>query len=167
MEVIQASHSRFHPYLCGFPRIAIRYFNYLTEDQGGHVRSDTFIFSCKADAIEVPNAMIGRYTLHREKSSTHPKLYLIHVDAIKLPTLGIPDVGGSDGDDQHHLFLFRRQQDWSSSWDSMIDDLHQNRKTRAYSIEEEYEPERAAAAAAAARQMQLPRASEKKKRRKR
>ena len=47
----------------------------------------------------------------------------------------------------------------------MIDDLHQNRKTRAYSIEEDYEPERAAAAAV--EQMQLLRASEIKKRKKR
>jgi hypothetical protein len=43
--------------------------------------------------------MIGLYTLDREESSHVAKLFLIDVEAIAGPTVGIPDVGGDSGPD--------------------------------------------------------------------
>ena len=54
------------------------------------------------------------------KRSQLPKLYIIPVISIDSPTIGIQDVGGSNGVNEEHLFLIRRLADWPESWDSII-----------------------------------------------
>jgi hypothetical protein len=66
----------------------------------------------------VPNNMIGLYTLHRkpDEGGIMPvSIYLIDVESIFAPTVGIPDFGNNDSD--KYLFLFRRREEWPSAWD--------------------------------------------------
>ena len=59
----------------------------------------------------VPNNMIGLYTLHRkpDEGGIMPvSIYLIDVESIFAPTVGIPDFGNNDSD--KYLFLFRREE---------------------------------------------------------
>jgi hypothetical protein len=50
-------------------------------------------------------------------------LYMVDANNLVAPTIGIRDVGRSEGvcvEEGHYLFLFRRKDDWVLSWDSMI-----------------------------------------------
>jgi hypothetical protein len=69
--------------------------------------------------IETPNTMIGRYTITRDSRLQLPVLYIVPVETIDSPTIGIQDVGGSVGANEEHLFLIRRMAHWPASWDSM------------------------------------------------
>jgi hypothetical protein len=75
--------------------------------------------------------MIGHYKLdcngHQGSVLT---LYMVDANNLVAPTVGICDVGRSEGsyvEDEHYLFIFRRKDDWVSSWDSMINKRHQSR----------------------------------------
>ncbi len=39
------------------------------------------------------NTLLGHYTLHRKSPLERPTLYLVDVESLRLPTVGIPDVG--------------------------------------------------------------------------
>ncbi len=91
------------------------------------------------DAIEVPNTMIGKYTVDRDEHSQLPTLYIIPVTSIVSPTIGIKDMGSSNGTNEQHLFLIRRLDEWPDSWDTIITDVHRDSKKRAPSPEKEYE----------------------------
>jgi hypothetical protein len=59
--------------------------------------------------IQIPllQIIVGPYTLHREpdKGGSMPvSIYLIDVESIFAPTVGIPDFGKNDSD--KYLFLF-------------------------------------------------------------
>ncbi len=69
--------------------------------------------------IETPNTMIGRYTITRDLRLQLPVLYIVPVENIDSPTIGIQDVGGSVGANEEHLILIRRMAHWPASWDSM------------------------------------------------
>jgi hypothetical protein len=45
-------------------------------------------------------------------------IYLIEVESIFAPTVGIPDFGNNDSD--KYLFLFRRREEWPSAWDHFV-----------------------------------------------
>jgi hypothetical protein len=90
------------------------------------------------------NVMIGHYTVHRSSPGERPTLYLVDVESLRLPTVGIPDVGWTRQQDhskkkteQHHLFLIRRKADWPLGWDSIINDLADDMDGQ--SVESEYE----------------------------
>jgi hypothetical protein len=93
--------------------------------------------------LSFSNTLIGHYTVHRASQGERPILYLVDVEAIKSPTVGIPDVGWTPNghpkmqSEQHHLFLVRRKADWPLAWDSMIDDLADDADDQ--SVENEYE----------------------------
>ena len=89
--------------------------------------------------IETPNTMIGRYTITRDSHSQLPVLYIVPVETIDSPTIGIQDVGGSIGADEEHLFLIRRMAQWPASWDSIITDEYQRSKRRQPSPEPQYD----------------------------
>ena len=91
------------------------------------------------DLIETPNTMIGRYTVTRDPRSQLPILYILPVETIASPTIGIQDVGGSVGADEEHLFLIRRMADWPASWDSIITDEYRSSKRREPSPEPQYD----------------------------
>lgn len=91
------------------------------------------------DAIEVPNTMIGKYTVDRDEHSQLPTLYIIPIASLVSPTIGIQDVGCSNAVNKLHLFLIRRLADWPASWDAIITDVHQDSKKRAPSPEKVYE----------------------------
>ena len=66
---------------------------------------------------DVPNSMIGLYTLHREQEEgghTSVTIYLIDVGSIFAPTVGIQDLGTVDSD--KYLFLFRQREEWPSAY---------------------------------------------------
>ena len=63
------------------------------------------------DAIEVPNTMIGKYTVDWDEPTQIPKLYIIIVISIDSPTIGIQYVAGSIVVDKEHQFLIRRLTD--------------------------------------------------------
>ncbi len=86
------------------------------------------------------NTMIGHYKLDRNDKHSTPTLYMVDANNLVAPTIGIRDVGWSEGlcvEEEHYLFLFRRKHDWVSSWDSMITKCHESRE--AASDESEYE----------------------------
>lgn len=95
------------------------------------------------DDLDYCNALIGRYTVDHRSPGEMPTLYLVDVESIRSPTVGIPDVGWTPNDNpkeqsqQHHLFLIRRKADWPLAWDSIIDDLADDEDSQ--SIESEYE----------------------------
>ena len=63
---------------------------------------------------------------------------MVDVDNLVAPTIGIPDLGRSDVESiGNYLFLFRRKEDWASSWDSMIDMCHESKESA--SKESQYE----------------------------
>ena len=83
------------------------------------------------------NSMIGRYTVYQHSpSSDAPSLYLVDVECIDSPTIGIPDVGCSQRD-LNYLFLIRRKVDWPKAWDSMIQSCFEARNNP--SIEPQWE----------------------------
>ncbi len=94
------------------------------------------------NAIEVTNTMIGMYTVHRDKCSQLPTLYIIPVTSIVSPIIGSQDVGNSNGVNGQHLFLIWRMDEWPDSWDSIITAVHGKSKIRAPSPEKEYEKHR-------------------------
>ena len=75
--------------------------------------------------LSYANVMIGRYNVYRHTPGGRPPLYLVDIESIRSPTVGIRDIGWSreDGPHRHHLFLIRRKEDWALSWDAMIKDL--------------------------------------------
>ncbi len=90
--------------------------------------------------MDFSNSMIGRYTVHRHSpSSNAPSLYLVDVECIDSPTIGIPDLGcyGHHQRDLHYLFLIRRKVDWPKAWDSIIQSCFESRDNP--SIEHQYE----------------------------
>ena len=64
------------------------------------------------EEMDFSNSMIGRYTVHQH-SADAPSLYLVDVENIDSPTIGIPDVGCSQCHqrDQHYLLHIRRKVD--------------------------------------------------------
>jgi len=93
------------------------------------------------DEIDHPNSMIGRYTLFQRVpgNGNDPTLYLVDVESIDSPTIGIQDVGDfkSRPLDEHYLFLIRRKEEWARAWDSMIQSEYESRDDA--SIEDQYE----------------------------
>jgi hypothetical protein len=86
------------------------------------------------------NTLIGHYTLHRQSPLERPTLYLVDVESLRSPTVGIPDVGCAGikilKHKRHHLFLIRRKAAWPQAWDSIInssDDVDD------IAVEKEYE----------------------------
>jgi hypothetical protein len=79
--------------------------------------------------LPLSNTLIGHYTVHCDFQGERPTLYLVDVESIKSPTVGIQDVGWTPNDhpkeqsEQHNHFLVRRKADWSLVWDSIIDYL--------------------------------------------
>ena len=45
------------------------------------------------EEMDKENTLIGRYTLHRKSPHERPTLYLVDVESLRSPTVGIPDVG--------------------------------------------------------------------------
>ncbi len=93
--------------------------------------------------LSFSNTLIGHYTVHCASQGERPILYLVDIEAIKSPTVGIPNVGWTRPNghpkmqsEQHHLFLVRRKADWPLAWDSMIDDLADDADDQ--SVENEY-----------------------------
>lgn len=71
------------------------------------------------------NAMIRRFTVTQQNNSKMPKLYLVGLETIDAPTIGIPDIGWSvlmQIEPQYLLLFRRRVLDWLTSWDTMIDE---------------------------------------------
>jgi len=86
------------------------------------------------------SSMIGRYKLHcKNDADSMPMLYMVDVNNLVAPTIGIPDLGRTDVESTHYLFLFRRKDEWASSWDSNIETLYRTRDSA--SSESEYEGE--------------------------
>ena len=74
------------------------------------------------------NAMIGRYKLYHSNGNRTPTLYMVNVDTITGPTIGIRDISPQiPVQDELYLFLFLRKEEWASSWDSMITSCHTDR----------------------------------------
>jgi hypothetical protein len=90
--------------------------------------------------IDSENTLIGRYTLHRQSPSEKPTLYLVDVESLRSPTVGIPDVGCAleniPKHKRHHLFLIRRKVAWPQVWDSIINSSYD---TDDIALEKEYE----------------------------
>jgi hypothetical protein len=87
--------------------------------------------------MDFSNSMIGQYTVYgHSPSSDAPSLYLVDVECIDSPTIGIPDVGCSQRD-LNYLFLIRRKVDWPKAWDSMIQSCFEARNNP--SIEPQWE----------------------------
>ena len=76
------------------------------------------------DEMDSENTLIGHYTLHRQSPFERPTLYLVDVESLRSPTVGIPDVGCAGEKipkhKRHHLFLIRRKAAWPQAWDSII-----------------------------------------------
>jgi hypothetical protein len=81
---------------------------------------------------EYPNSMIGEYSVDRLQRTQPPTLYLVDVDCIDAPTIGMSDVlgnkKGNNKEDRNHLFLFRRRKDWPVAWVSVIDSVYSSRQ---------------------------------------
>lgn len=95
------------------------------------------------DDIALPNTLVGHYTPHFFSNDTRPTLFLVHVKAIRSPTLGVADVPfGSTRlprRERHHLFLIRRKDAWPRAWDSMINSCRSPNDTDDTVFETEYE----------------------------
>ena len=87
-------------------------------------------FAADVDAIEVPNTMIGKYTVDWDEHSQLPTLYIIPVISIVSPTIGIQDVGSSNGINEQHLFLISRLDEWPDSWDAIITNVYRDSKNQ-------------------------------------
>jgi hypothetical protein len=74
---------------------------------------------------ESPNTLVGHYIPHFYSDDARPgALFLVHIEAIQSPLLGIADVSFGvklPRRERHHLFLIRRKKAWPQVWDSMID----------------------------------------------
>ncbi len=81
---------------------------------------------------EYPNSMVGEYSIDRLQPTQPPMLYLVDVDCIDAPTIGMSDVygnkKGNNREDWNHLFLFRKRKDWPVAWDSIIDSVYLSRR---------------------------------------
>jgi hypothetical protein len=69
--------------------------------------------------------IVGHYTPHFFSDDTRPTLFLVHIKAIRSPTLGIANnpFGATKlpRRERHHLFLIPRRAAWPRAWDPMID----------------------------------------------
>ena len=97
---------------------------------------------------EVADILVGRYVLNFQSDrQTHPTMYLVDIDTIESPTVGIQDVQVDDGlkvslREQHHIFLLLRKAMWSKEWDSVINScVGKGDKDLKDKVEEEYETE--------------------------
>jgi hypothetical protein len=73
----------------------------------------------------------------RQRSNI-PNLYLIDVNNIVGPTIGICDVDPTvRKQDESFLFLFPRKEEWASAWDTMITSCHRDRHKPTF--EKDYE----------------------------
>jgi Plavaka transposase len=99
----------------------------------------SFVAIDEEETRKPSNAMIGRYKLyHSDHGNRSPTLYLIKVDNIAGPTIGIRDIDPRiQVQEEYYLFLFLRKEEWASSWDSMITSCHADRYEAAR--EPEYE----------------------------
>jgi hypothetical protein len=92
------------------------------------------LHSCSAidDKREYPSSIIGEYSVDWLQPTYPPTLYLVDVDCIDAPTVGMPDVlgnkKGSSKEDRNRFFLFRRKKDWSVAWDSIINSVYSSRR---------------------------------------
>jgi hypothetical protein len=63
--------------------------------------------------------MIGHYKFDRDgHQGSVPTLYMVDANNLVAPTVGICDVGRSEGprvEDEHYIFLFCRKDNWVSS----------------------------------------------------
>jgi hypothetical protein len=78
--------------------------------------------------LNTPNTLIGHYTPHFHSfNDRHPTLFLVDVESIRSPVLGIPDVQFGvkpPMNERHYLFLIRRKAEWPRAWDSLINRCH-------------------------------------------
>jgi hypothetical protein len=95
------------------------------------------------DNLELPNTLVGHYTPHFFSDNTRPTLFLVHVMAIRSPTLGIADVPFGAKKlpkrERHHLFLIRRKAAWPRAWDSRINSCRSPNDTDDTWFETEFE----------------------------
>ena len=76
------------------------------------------------DAID-EGEMDSANTLHCQSPVNSVTMYLVDVESLRLPTVGISDVRHAKNNSKvqqaaSSLFLFRRNATWSQAWDSMI-----------------------------------------------
>jgi hypothetical protein len=95
------------------------------------------------DELELPNTLVGHYTPHFFSDDTRSTLFLVHIKAIRSPTLGIvADVpfGATKLPryERHRLFLIRRRAAWPRAWDSMINRCRSPNDTEDTVFENEY-----------------------------
>lgn len=92
------------------------------------------------DDFETPNTLVAHYTAHfHSHNDTRPTLFLVDVESIRSPILGIPDVYFGEKPPRHkrhHLFLIRRKEEWPRAWDSLC---HHNQDVDDTVFETEYE----------------------------
>ncbi|KAI2495724.1 hypothetical protein MHU86_18783 [Fragilaria crotonensis] len=95
------------------------------------------------DDLKSPNTLVGHFTPHFHSDDVRPTLFLVDINAIQLPVVGIADVpfGGVKlpRRERHHLFLIRRKQSWPQAWDSMIDSCRSPNETDDTAFEGDYE----------------------------
>lgn len=74
--------------------------------------------------LDLANTLVGHYTSHfRTPEDTSPTLYLVNVESIRSPLLGVPDVPFGvrlPQRERHYLFLVRRRSAWPQAWDAII-----------------------------------------------
>ena len=97
---------------------------------------------------DTPNTLIGHYTPHfHSPNDRRPTLFLVDVESIRSPILGIPDIPFGTKPPrhkQHYLFLIRRKAEWPRAWDSLINRCHHDLEHDLDDdtwFEEEYEKE--------------------------
>lgn len=75
--------------------------------------------------LEEANTLVGHFTEHFQRlEETRATLYLVDVESIRSPVLGIPDVPFGvkvPRRQRHHLFLIRGKSAWPQAWDAIID----------------------------------------------
>jgi hypothetical protein len=98
-------------------------------------------FSPLDEERDFSNTLIGHYKLDcNGHQGSVPTIYMVDVNNLVVPTVGICDVGRSEGlrvEDEHFLFLFHRKDVWVSSWDSFINTCHHSRDS--LTVKSEYE----------------------------
>ena len=95
---------------------------------------------------EEPDNLVGRYLYNfLSDHETHPTLYLVDIDAIHSPTVGIRDVrvNGSNVPpvrEQLNIFLLVRKAMWYKEWDLLLDSfVGEGTKNVKEKVEEQYE----------------------------
>ena len=93
---------------------------------GLYAVSHSFSPAFDEDDITDPRTLIAQYTpyFHRP-DHTRPTLYLVDVESILLPIVGIADVipfgAKIPRRERHHLFLNQHKAAWPQAWDAIID----------------------------------------------